>query len=232
MTGEGPRTPDADAGRAPGPAAGPRPPPIRVALATTNRHKAREIAAILAPFGVEIDVPTSLAPVVEDGGTFRENAVKKAAAAAKALNRPAIADDSGITLPALDGAPGIHSARYAGEGAGDAANTAKLLAEVARRGLVDPAAAFVCSAVLVAPSGRVLAEAEGRVEGVVRGPPRGTNGFGYDPVFHHTGPAHPAPGVRFSELAPAAKDAMSHRGQAFRALGKSLRALGASALGA
>ena len=208
------------------------PPPIRVILATTNRHKAREIAAILAPFGVEVEVPTALPPVVEDGATFHENAVKKAASAARARGRAAIADDSGITLPALDGAPGIYSARYAGEGAGDAANTARLLAEVARRGLVDPPAAFVCAAVLVSPSGRVLAAAEGRIDGVVRGPPRSTNGFGYDPVFHHTGPAHPPPGVRFSELSPADKDAVSHRGRAFRALGSAIRALGPAALGA
>lgn len=229
MTSAGARSPGGDAGRARDPGAAPR---LRVALATTNRHKAREIAAILAPFGVEVDVPAALAPVIEDGTTFRANAVKKAAAAAKALGRPAIADDSGIAVEALGGAPGIHSARYAGDGAGDEANTAKLLAELARRGLVDPKAAFVCSAVLVAPSGRVLAEAEARVEGVVRGPPRGTNGFGYDPVFHYVGPAHPAPGLRFSELAPDAKDALSHRGQAFRALGGALRALGAAGLGA
>jgi len=208
------------------------PSPIRVALATTNRHKAREIAAILAPLGVEVEVPASLPAVVEDGATFRANAFKKAASAARALGRAALADDSGITVPALDGEPGIRSARYAGEGASDAANTAKLLAEIARRGLVDPPAAFVCAAVLVAPSGEVLAQAEARVDGFVRGPARGTNGFGYDPVFHHVGPAHPAPGVRFADLSPAQKDAVSHRGAAFRALGKAVRALPRAALGA
>ncbi len=191
---------------------------MRVLLATTNPHKAREIAAILAPFGLEVEVPTALPPVVEDGDTFADNAYRKAASAARATGRPALADDSGITVPALGGAPGVHSARYAGPDATDAANTARLLGEVAAHGLVDPPAAFVCHAVLVAPDGAVIARAEARVEGVVRGPVRGVNGFGYDPVFHHTGPLHPPPGVRFSDLSPAQKDAVSHRGQAFRAL--------------
>ena len=191
---------------------------MRVLLATTNRHKAREIAAILAPFGLEVEVPDALPPVVEDGDTFAENAYRKAASAAKATGRPALADDSGITVPALGGAPGVRSARYAGEHATDAMNTDRLVAEVAAQGLVDPPAAFVCHAALVAPDGRVIARAEARVEGVVRGPPREGNGFGYDPVFHYTGPLHPPPGVRFSDLSPAQKDAISHRGQAFRAL--------------
>jgi XTP/dITP diphosphohydrolase len=198
-------------------------PPSRIVLATTNRHKAREIAAILAPYGLAVEVPPRLAPVVEDGATFAENAYKKALSAARVAGRPALADDSGLAVAALGGAPGVHSARYAGPGATDEANTARLLAELAARDLVDPAAAFVCHAVLVSPAGEVLARAEARVEGVVRGPPRGANGFGYDPVFHYVGPAHPAPGLRFAELTSADKDALSHRGQAFRALAAALR---------
>ena len=190
----------------------------RLVLATTNRHKAREIAAILSPLGIDVDVPASLPPVEEDGATFLENATKKAASAAAATGRRAIADDSGIVVAALGGAPGVRSARYAGPAARDEENVAKLLAECAAHGLVDPVAAFVCAAVCCDPSGAVVAAAEGRVEGVVRGPPRGRFGFGYDPVFHHAGPAHPAPGVRFADLAPAQKDAISHRGLAFRAL--------------
>jgi XTP/dITP diphosphohydrolase len=209
----------------------PVPPPIRIALATTNLHKVREIEAILAPYGIAVTVPPSLPAVVEDGLTFRDNAILKARSAARVLGRPAMADDSGIAVEALGGEPGVRSARYAGEGATDAANTAKLLAELARRGIVDPKAAFVCAAVVADADGRVLFEAEARIEGVVRGPPRGTNGFGYDPVFHHTGPQHPAPGVRFSELSPAEKDAVSHRGRAFRALGAAIRAAGGPALG-
>ncbi len=195
---------------------------MRLLLATTNRHKAREIAAILAPYGIDVEVPPALPPVVEDGETFEANAYKKALSAARATGRVAAADDSGLAVAALGGAPGVHSARYAGDGATDEANTAKLLAEVARRGLVDPAAAFVCHAVVVAPDGTVVARAEARVEGVVRGPPRGGNGFGYDPVFHLISARYPAPGVRFAELPPAEKDAISHRGQAFRALGAAL----------
>jgi XTP/dITP diphosphohydrolase len=192
----------------------------RLLLATTNRHKASEIAAILKPFGLEVDVPPSLAPVVEDGETFRENAAIKARAAARAAGRPALADDSGIVVPSLDGEPGVRSARYAGLGATDEQNVALLLDRVRRRALADPRAEFVCCAVLCAPDGSVVAESEGRVEGVVRGPPRGANGFGYDPVFHWSGPGAPAGGARFAELAPSAKDAVSHRGLAFRAIAR------------
>ena len=196
--------------------------PATVVLATTNRHKAREIAAILEPHGISVRVPDHLDPVVEDGKTFAENAYKKAVSAARACGEPALADDSGIEVAALGGAPGVLSARYAGPSATDEENTTRLLAEVAARGLVDPVAAFVCHAVLVAPTGEVLARAEARVEGVVRGPPQGSGGFGYDPVFHFVGPSHPAPGVRFAELTPAEKDVAGHRGRAFRALALAL----------
>jgi XTP/dITP diphosphohydrolase len=192
--------------------------PPKVLLATTNRHKAREIAAILSLLGIETEVAAALPAVVEDGATFLENATKKAASAAAALRRIAIADDSGLEVAALSGAPGVHSARYAGPAATDAQNVEKLLLECAARGLVDPKAAFICAAVCCDAEGNVLASAEGRVEGVVRAPPRGRFGFGYDPVFHHVGPLHPAPGVRFADLTPAAKDVISHRGIAFRAL--------------
>lgn len=202
----------------------------RVVLATTNRHKAREIASILAPFGLEVEVPERLPPVVEDGATFAENARKKAASAARATGRPAMADDSGLEVAALGGAPGVHSARYAGEDATDEDNNRKLLGELARRGLSDPAAAFVCHAVLVAPDGTVLASAQGRVEGTIRGPARGEHGFGYDPLFHHVSARHPAPGLRFAELSPADKDAISHRGQAFRALARAVASLPEGAL--
>jgi XTP/dITP diphosphohydrolase len=190
----------------------------RLLLATTNRHKAREIAAILSPLGIDVEVPAALPPVVEDGATFLENATKKAVSAAAAAGRVAIADDSGLVVAALFGAPGVHSARYAGPAATDEQNVERLLKECAARGLVDPKAAFVCAAVCCDAKGAVLASAEGRVEGVVRGPPRGRFGFGYDPVFHHVGPLHPPPGVRFADLDPSAKDAISHRGIAFRAL--------------
>jgi len=194
----------------------------RVVLATTNRHKAREIGAILASYGVEVEVPASLPPVEEDGATFRENARKKAVSAARATGRPALADDSGLEVEALDGEPGVRSARYAGPGATDEQNVARLLEELRRRGLVDPKAAFVCYATLAGADGEVLAEAHGRVEGVVRGPPRGSHGFGYDPVFHWFGDVTRKDGVRFADLLPSEKDAVSHRGLAFRSLGRAI----------
>ena len=186
-------------------------------LATTNRHKAAEVRAILGPLGYDLVVPERLPAVVEDGATFAENAEKKARAAAAALNVPALADDSGLVVPALGGDPGVHSARYAGAGATDARNNALLVERLEALGVVDPPAAFVCHVVLAAPDGRVLARAEGRLAGVIRWPARGAHGFGYDPLFHH-----PSSGKRLAELAPEAKNALSHRGQAFRALAEAL----------
>jgi XTP/dITP diphosphohydrolase len=192
---------------------------VRIVFATTNPGKAREAAAILAPFDVVLERPEGLPPVEEDGATFAENARKKAASAARATGRPALAEDSGLVVPALGGDPGVRSARYAGPGASDARNVARLLEEVAAQGLVDPPAAFVCRAVVARPDGTPLFEAEGSVWGVVRGPPRGANGFGYDPVFHWTGLGSPPGGVRFAELDPERKNAVSHRATALRAIG-------------
>ena len=198
---------------------------MRVLVATTNRHKAREIAAILAPFGIEVASAQKLPSVVEDGTTFEENATLKARSAAAVTGHVALADDSGIVLPALAGAPGVRSARYAGPEATDAENNAKLLAELAKRGLSEAPASFVCAAVVAGADGRLIARAIGHVEGIVRGPPLGEAGFGYDPLFHFVGPGHPAPGVRFAQMTPAQKDAVSHRGKAFRAIGEILSAV-------
>jgi XTP/dITP diphosphohydrolase len=186
-------------------------------FASTNRHKAAEARAILGPLGYEVVVPDRLPPVEEDGATFAANAEKKARSAAAALGLPALAEDSGLVVEALGGEPGVRSARYAGEGATDERNNALLVERLEARGLVDPAAAFVCHAVLVAPDGSVIARAEGRVEGVVRWPPRGAHGFGYDPLFHH-----PPSGVRLAELPPERKNAVSHRGRALRAVAEAL----------
>jgi XTP/dITP diphosphohydrolase len=192
---------------------------VRIVFATTNAGKVREAAAILGALGVEVEGVGHLPPVEEDGATFAENARKKAASAARATGRRVLAEDSGLVVPALNGAPGVRSARYAGPRATDAENNARLLAEVAARGLVDPPAAFVCHAVVCREDGTPLFEAEGSVWGVVRGPPRGGNGFGYDPVFHWTGLGSPPDGVRFAELPPDRKNAVSHRATAMRALG-------------
>lgn len=189
-------------------------------LATTNRQKAREIGAILAPLGYEVLVPRSLPPVEETGTTFGDNARQKARAAAAYLGRAALADDSGLVIPALGGEPGVRSARYAGEGADAATNNALLVERLEALGLGEPAACFVCHAAVAAPDGRLLAEAEGRVEGVVRWPPVGTGGFGYDPLFHH-----PPSGRRLSELSPAEKNAVSHRGRALARLAERLAGL-------
>ena len=191
----------------------------RIYVATTNDHKAQEIRAILAPLGIEVLRPEGLADVVEDGTTFRANALIKARAAAAALGTPALADDSGLVVDILDGEPGVHSARYAGEGATDAMNNARLIAELEARGAVDPTAAFVCHIVIAAPDGEVLAEADGRVEGVIRWPALGEGGFGYDPLFFH-----PPSDCRLSELPPEGKNALSHRGNALRALAAQLTA--------
>ncbi len=182
-------------------------------VATTNAHKAAEIAAILAPTGLDIRPAPHMPEVVEDGETFRDNAILKARAAAAALRAPALADDSGLAVDILDGAPGVHSARYAGEQDGDQANNALLVKTLTALGVEDPAAAFICHVVLAAPDGTVVAEAEGRVAGAIRWPAAGGGGFGYDPLFFH-----PPSDCRLSELAPEAKNAISHRGQALRQL--------------
>jgi XTP/dITP diphosphohydrolase len=200
---------------------------MRLVMATTNRHKLEEARAILAPLGIEVLAPPRpLAPVVEDAPTFAGNAAKKARAAAAALGLPALADDSGLEVEALGGEPGVRSARYAGEGAGDAANNALLVERLAALGARDPAARFVCHVALARPDGTLEAEAEGHVEGVIRWPGRGAQGFGYDPLFHH-----PPSGRRLAELAPEAKNALSHRGRALRALAAVLRERGSGADG-
>lgn len=189
----------------------------RLALATTNRHKAEEIRAILAPHGIEVDVPDALPSVEETGATFRDNAILKARSAARHLGVPALADDSGLVVEVLGGAPGVHSARFSGPDATTETNNRLLVERLAALGARDPAAAFVCVAVVVDPDGAVVAEAEGRVEGVIRWPATGRGGFGYDPLFHH-----PPSGRRLSELSPAQKNAVSHRGRALRALAEQL----------
>src|SRR5205823_1939557 len=167
--------------------------------------------ALLAPHPLE-PLPDSVDLPPETGATFEANALLKARAAAAATGRAAVADDSGIAAAALDGAPGVHSARYAGEGATDEQNLAKLLAEVPPDG--DGRVAYVCVLALVRQDGRETV-VEGRCEGELTHSPRGTGGFGYDPAFV---PADRRDGRTMAELPPAEKDAISHRGRAARAL--------------
>jgi XTP/dITP diphosphohydrolase len=157
--------------------------------------------------------------VVETGLTFAENAVLKASATATATRLPAIADDSGLAVDALNGMPGVFSARWAGRHGDDAANLELLLRQVVD--VPDPrrGAAFVCAAALAMPSGGTVVE-EGRLTGRLAHEPRGTNGFGYDPVFIPEGQTRTT-----AEMSPAEKDAVSHRGRAFRALAPHLRNL-------
>jgi XTP/dITP diphosphohydrolase len=185
---------------------------LRVVLATGNKHKVDEVRRILEP-RLDIDIVTVHELAVEEtGDTLTENALIKARAYAAATGLPAIADDSGLCVDALDGAPGVLSARWAGLHGDDAANLELVLAQVAdvpdeRRG-----ASFVCVAALVTTDG-VERTVEGRVDGTLTREPRGAGGFGYDPIFVPLGETRTT-----AQLAPADKDAISHRGRAFRAL--------------
>ena len=181
-------------------------------VASGNRHKLEEIRTILAPCGLRILGAAEvggLPEVIEDGLTFCANAVKKAREVAVAKKLPALADDSGLEVVALAGRPGVFSARYAGQPGDDAANNRKLLADLA--GVTDRRARFVCVIALALPDGRLLGTAEGEVRGRILEAPRGTQGFGYDPLFLPDGGEQ-----TFAELAETAKHQLSHRGNALR----------------
>jgi XTP/dITP diphosphohydrolase len=182
---------------------------VRLVLATRNAHKAREFAALLEPHDV-LALPAEVQLPPETGATFADNALDKARTAARATGLPAIADDSGIEATALGGAPGVRSARFAGEDASDEENLRKLLREAP----AGSALAYVCALAYVDAAGgeRVV---EGRCTGTLAAGPRGDGGFGYDPAFL---PDDIADGRTMAELEPAQKDAISHRGRAARAL--------------
>jgi XTP/dITP diphosphohydrolase len=181
-------------------------------LATRNAHKVRELADLLLPWRVEPLRPEVELPP-ETGETFAANATIKARAAAEASGRPGLADDSGIEATALGGAPGVRSARFAGEDAGDEENLAKLLRAVPSDG--DRRVAYVCVLALFEPGAAAPHLFEGRCEGVLAIEPRGEGGFGYDPAFV---PADRDDGRTMAELRPEEKHAISHRGRAARAL--------------
>jgi XTP/dITP diphosphohydrolase len=196
---------------------------VKLLLATRNAKKLTELHRILAAvMTVELlgldDLP-AYPEVPETGATFADNALLKAREAVRHTGLPAVADDSGIAVDALNGMPGVLSARWAGPGHDDLANLELVLAQTAdvpdgRRG-----AAFVCAAALVLPTGHEHV-VEGRLEGTLLRAPRGTGGFGYDPIFLPSGETRSS-----AELSPAEKDAISHRGKAFRALATHLAAL-------
>jgi XTP/dITP diphosphohydrolase len=185
---------------------------VRLVLSTRNEHKLRELSELMRPY--ELDpLPDHVQLPPESGTTFADNALAKARVAASATGRPAVSDDSGIEAAALAGAPGVWSARYAGEGATDEENLQKLLREVPEAG--DRRVAYVCALAYVEPGGREEI-VHGRCEGTLAAEPRGTGGFGYDPAFIPDD--YPGDDRTMAELTPEEKDAISHRGRAARAL--------------
>src|SRR6516225_2643443 len=192
-------------------------------LRTRNAKKRQEIEEILGDLGLDLrdlrnwpDAPE----VVEDGDTFEDNARKKASELAQALHHWVLGEDSGLIVPALNGRPGVYSARYAGQQGDDAANNARLLAELAPLPDDQRTAYYVCTAALADPDGQVKAVTEGRCHGRIIRDFHGQGGFGYDPLFlileyHRT----------FGELSPRVKHALSHRARALAKLRPVLRSL-------
>ena len=195
----------------------------RIVLGTSNVRKARELVELLGPWGFELrtlaDFPDAL-DVEETGETFAENAALKATQQARHLQQWVLAEDSGVAVDALHGAPGVYSARYAGENADDAANNRRLLQELGDTPLAQRTAHYVCHITVADPQGQIRAESEARCNGRITFEPHGTGGFGYDPLFeiveyHRT----------FGELGPAVKAALSHRSRAVARILPPLREL-------
>lgn len=201
---------------------------MKLLLASANKKKLRELERLLAEidaFDVQIVLPSDiggLAPVIEDLPTFRGNAAKKAIAAARASGLWALADDSGLEVDALAGAPGVRSARFAGVHGDDEANNALLLERLA--GVRDElrGARFVCALALARPDGSLAAEIEGTALGRILTEPRGRHDFGYDPLFLFTEPGFAETDRGFAELDPDEKARVSHRGRALRELARLL----------
>jgi len=190
--------------------------PPSLVLASRNVGKQREIAELLAPYGIRV-LPVSdfsdAPDVVEDGCTFADNAAKKAGQTARTLAQWTLGEDSGLMVDALDGAPGIYSARYSGDNATDSRNNEKLLSELADVPAEKRGACYVCHAALADPSGRIQAQAEAVCRGRITTVARGTNGFGYDPYF-----LIPEYHRSFGELSGLVKRHLSHRARAFARL--------------
>lgn len=191
---------------------------MKILIATHNKHKLTEMERILAPMGYEVvtdtDIGITLTDVEETGTTFIENARIKAESGCKESGLPCIADDSGLCVDALGGAPGVYSARYSGEHGNDEANIVKLLNELKDVPDEKRTAHFQCSICVSFPDGEEIT-AHGKCEGKIGYEKRGENGFGYDPVFM-------VGDKSFAELTSAEKDAISHRGNALKALREKL----------
>jgi XTP/dITP diphosphohydrolase len=198
---------------------------VEILFATSNLHKVDEVKAILEPLGLVVRSLADVAHVPpepeEDGVTFEDNARLKARYYARALGMSVVAEDSGIEVDALGGAPGVYSARYSGAAGSrderDRANNDKLLRELASVPDAGRQARFVCAVSMAEPSGEVVLEARGTYEGVIALQPRGTGGFGYDPLLYL-----PDRGCTSAELSAEEKHARSHRGKAFRELARKL----------
>jgi XTP/dITP diphosphohydrolase len=200
--------------------------PVRILFATSNPHKLAEVQAILGAIDIEVvGLDTLTEPVpepVEDGDTFAENAELKAGGYARATKMRCLAEDSGLEGDGLGGSPGVYSARYAGAGGTreerDRANNEKLLADLVNVGPDRRQARFVCAMCVAEPNGTIVAASCGTYEGVIALEPRGTSGFGYDPLLFLADV-----GKTSAELTPEEKNARSHRGAAARALVEQLR---------
>jgi len=191
-------------------------------LATRNAHKVAELHEILAAAGVDVELvplPADAPDVVEDGVTFVDNALKKARSAAEATGLPAVADDSGLCVDALNGMPGVLSARWAGSHGDDGANLRLVLDQLSAVPDELRGASFVCAAALALPTGEEHV-VEGRLVGSLVRDPRGSGGFGYDPVFVPEGDTRTT-----AEMSAVEKNAISHRGDAFRALAPAIHAM-------
>jgi XTP/dITP diphosphohydrolase len=186
---------------------------ISIVLATRNKGKVREIKALLSGYDIIIKSLNDFGPipsVEESGSTFEDNAYIKAHFTARVLGLPAIADDSGLVVEALEGAPGVYSARYAGEEASDLENNIKLLKEM--DGKTNRKARFETAVIIAVPRGPALTYI-GKVEGEITEAPRGSNGFGYDPLFYY-----PPMAKTFAQMTGHEKNSISHRGRAIKEL--------------
>lgn len=188
---------------------------MKFVIATHNQHKLQELQRILAPLGIEA-ITADLSEVEETGTTFAENAFLKAQSACRETGLPAVADDSGLEVEALDGRPGVYSARYAGENATDAQRMEKLLGELEGVPAEKRGARFVSAVCCVFPDGERI-QAEGECPGAIAFAPAGEDGFGYDPVFL-------CGEKTFAQMTASEKDAVSHRGKALEKFSQALEA--------
>jgi len=193
---------------------------MKIVLASNNAKKRKELSSILAALGIDLASPdeTTFVDVIEDGETFADNARKKAEAFAAANELPALADDSGLCVEALDGAPGVYSSRFAGEGASDAENNTKLLSDM--QGVENRSAHFVCSLCLIFPDGKPAVTADGETDGTILLKADGAEGFGYDPLFFSNDL-----NKSFASASAEEKASVSHRGRALRMFAERLQPL-------